>query len=352
MSANGITQAWIDALLDGPRAQGIAAAVSVWTPDSLFTRWTLPEGTHSAVNTPPAPAQEPTFLAYSITKTFIACLLLQLADAGQLDLDAPVNRLWHGWPLPDAVTTRRLLQHTAGVPDYGGLAQYHAEVRKHPDQPWDVDQFIQATLAQPWSVPEPERFAYSNPGYMVLRLLLEAVGGSPWRTQLAERVCQPLGLAHTTVADALADLQALAPGLSRLIAEGDEPVNVRGRYHPGWVSHGVIASTASEITTFMQALLAGSLLTPQSRAAMVDAMPVGQVRGRWVAPGYGLGLMIDAGLPLGLVRGHNGGGPGYSASSFGLWRGHRLQGIVTSLVGGGSHDEAETLTFDALSQLV
>ena len=169
MSANGITAASVDGLLDGLRAQGIAAGVSLWTPADRITCWTPPQ------------EQEPAFLAYSITKTFIACLALQLAEAGRLDLDAPVNRVWQGWPLPDAVTTRRLLQHTAGVTDYGGLAQYHTDVRQRPQHPWSVDRFIETTLAQAWSVPKPARFAYSNPGYMVLRLMLESVGGQPWQ---------------------------------------------------------------------------------------------------------------------------------------------------------------------------
>lgn len=344
MPETDIKPSRLDELLSGHRASGIAAAVSVWTPASRITRWTTPDGG----------APEPSFLAYSITKTFIACLVLQLVDTGRLNLDAPVNHAWQGWPLPDAVTTRRLLNHTAGLPDYGGLASYHAEVRQHPWQPWNVDQFIQVTLAQPWSVPEPARFGYSNPGYMVLRLMLDAVGRSPWQAQLSERVCQPLGLTRTTVAETLADLQPLAPGLSRLISDGDELQDVRGRYHPGWVSHGVVASTASDITTFMHALFTGRLLTPDSWAALGDALPVGQVGqvgGRWHAPAYGLGLMIDPGLPLGPVWGHNGGGPGYSASSFGLWRDGCLQGVVTSMVGGGRHDEAELLTFEALSWL-
>ena len=295
----------IDDLLGAQRERGIAAAVSRWTPEAgTVTRWTSPEGSG---------APEPTFLVYSITKTFIACLLLQLAEAGRLDLDAPVTHLWRGAPLPpaftDAVTTRRLLNHTAGVPDYGGLPEYHAQVRQQPDRPWTTDEFTQATLAQAWTVPMPARFAYSNPGYMVLRQLLEAVGERPWQVQLAERVCRPLGLTRTTVATGLADLLPLAPGLSRLI-EGDEPIDVRGRYHPGWVSHGVIASTASEVTHFLQALFTGRLLRAHSLAAMVETVPVGQVGGRWRQPAYGLGLMIDPGMPLGTVRGHNGGGPG------------------------------------------
>ncbi|RRS04522.1 class A beta-lactamase-related serine hydrolase [Aquabacterium soli] len=332
-------------LLSGQRACGIAAGMSVWTPSGCTTRWTSPENGD----------QQPVFLIYSITKTFIACLLLQLAEAGQLDLDAPVKPLWQGPPLPgsfsDAVTTRRLLNHTAGLPDYGGLKAYHAQVREHPGQPWTAGEFIEATLIQPWSVPEPARFAYSNPGYMLLRHLLETVGGEPWTQQLTKRVCQPLGLIHTTVASDTADLLPLAPGLSRVIADGDGWLDVRGRYHPGWVSHGVIASTASDVTAFLHGLFSGRLLQPGSLAAMLDAVPVGAAGGRWRQPRYGLGLMVDPAMEPGPVRGHNGGGPGYSASAFGLWRAGVLQGIATSIVGGGEHAEAERLTFEALTRL-
>ncbi len=335
----------IDGLLDAPRAEGIAAALSVWTPQGSVTRWTTPQA---------ATQQEPAFLIYSITKTFIACLLLQLADAGKLELDAPVRSIWRGPALPasftDAVTPRRLLNHTAGLPDYGALPDYQAQVRQHPDQPWSTEHFTQATLARDWTVPEPARFAYSNPGYMVLRQLLEMVGESPWQHQLAERVCGPLGLSRTTVASTLDDLRPLAPGLSRQIAEGNAWVDVRGRYHPGWVSHGVIVSTTSEVSAFLHALFSGRLLQPASLAAMVDAMPAGQVGGRWQQPGYGLGLMIDPGMPIGFVRGHNGGGPGYNASAFGLWQEGALQAICTTVVGGGQGD-AEVLTFQALASV-
>jgi D-alanyl-D-alanine carboxypeptidase len=334
----------IEGLLDAPRSEGVAAALSVWTPHGAVTRWTAPEAT----------AREPVFLIYSITKTFIACLLLQLVDAGRLDLDAPVRGLWRGPELPksftDAVTPRRLLNHTAGLPDYGTLPDYHAQVRQHPGEPWSTEHFTQATLARDWTVPEPASFAYSNPGYMVLRQLLEMVGESPWENQLAERVCGPLGLSRTSVASSLDDLRLLAPGLSRQIAVGDAWMDVRGRYHPNWVSHGVIASTASEVSTFLQALFSGRLLQPDSMAAMVEAVPVRQAGGRWQRPGYGLGLMIDQAMPMGLVRGHNGGGPGYSGSAFGAWREGVLQATVTALVGGGQGD-AEALTFQALASL-
>ena len=353
MTADGVAAAWVDGLLDGYRAQGVAAAVSLWTPADRVTCWTMP---HAADGSAPARSQEPAFLVYSITKTFIACLLLQLADAGALDLDAPLSKLWRGPALPasftDAVTPRRLLNHTAGLPDYGALPDYQAQVRQHPGRPWSTEHFTQATLAHDWTVPEPARFAYSNPGYMVLRQLLEMVGESPWERQLAERVCGPLGLSRTAVAATLDDLRPLAPGLSRQISEGNAWVDVRGRYHPGWVSHGVITSTASEASAFLHALFSGRLLQPDSLVAMFNAMPVGQVGGRWQQPGYGLGLMIDPGMTPGPVRGHNGGGPGYNVSAFGLWQGAALQAVVTSIVGRDGHDEAEALTFQTLTQVI
>lgn len=66
-------------------------------------------------------------------------------------------------------------------------------------------------------------WAYSNPGYMLLK----------------------------RVAEGIEDLAALAPGTSCALSPDGVPRDVRAHYHPGWVSHGVVASTASEVVRFL-----------------------------------------------------------------------------------------------------
>ena len=82
---------------------------------------------------PASTVEEPRFLIYSVTKTFTATLFLLLQEGGALSLDDPVRDWIPDVPRAERITLRRLLNHTAGVPDYGGLAAYRGAVRAKPD---------------------------------------------------------------------------------------------------------------------------------------------------------------------------------------------------------------------------
>ncbi|HEX5437364.1 MAG TPA: serine hydrolase domain-containing protein [Gemmatimonadaceae bacterium] len=269
---------------------------------------------------------EPAFLAYSITKTFTATQILMLCDAGRLSLH---DRLATWFPRVDRaekISVHQLLNHTAGIPDYGGLRAYHDAVHSTPSEPWSFGRFAAETFDRGLLFEPGTGWAYSNPGYMLLKRIVEDVDGRLYRDAIAERITRPLGLHRTFVAESIADLAGLAAGTSRALGAGGAPCDVRMHYHPGWVSHGVIASTPSDIVRFLDALFRGRLLRPESLARMTElvAVPVArnasapsaESRSPWVTPSYGLGLMADPDSRWGLVLGHNGGGPCYSASAF------------------------------------
>lgn len=274
----------------------------------------------------PDSADEPAFLAYSITKSVTACLVLRLAEEGRLDLDDPVA-IW----FPDVaqaarISVRHLLNHTAGIPDYGGLPAYHDGVRSTPSVPWSFERFAAETVGKGLLFAPGQGFAYSNPGYMLVKRILEQVSGASFRALVAERVARPLGLRSTFVPESIDDLATLAPGASCQLAPDGAPRDVRAFYHPGWVSHGVVASTPSEIARFLDGLFHGRLLSGHSLEQMMQFVPLFDptdppssaeefpLRPR--EPSYGLGLMADPASPWGMLVGHNGGGPCYSASAF------------------------------------
>jgi D-alanyl-D-alanine carboxypeptidase len=260
---------------------------------------------------PPGP---PRFLAYSITKTMIAALVLQLAEEGRLALDAALARWEPGVPGAGAITLRHLLQHTGGLRDYGALPEYHAAIRERWAEPWSFEEFAAVTLARGPLSPPGERFAYSNPGYALLRRIAEREHGESFAAAIAARIAGPLGLRDTRVMETLADQADLVPAYSTFALPGGPRLDVRARYHPGWVMHGVVASTSEDLCAFYERLFAGALLAPASVAAMKELVPV-EGTGRADEPGYGLGLM---GSRRDRRFGHNGGGPGYSASAFAL----------------------------------
>ena len=109
---------------------------------------------------------------------------------------------------------------------------------------------------------------------------------------------------------------SLTPGFSAALDDGEERRDIAGRYHPGWVSHGLVMSTAAETASLIDALFAGRLLADSSIEAMLTVVEVPGTHPPFVRPAYGLGVMVDPGSPYGRVAGHAGGGPGYATAAF------------------------------------
>lgn len=299
----------------------------------------------------PDPDHEPAYLAYSITKTFTAALILQLSDEHRLTVDARLARWFPRIDRADRITIRRLLNHTAGIPDYGPLRSYHDSVKSAPGSPWSFERYAAETFDRGLQYEPGHGWAYSNPGYMLLKRIAEETAGASFATLVSERIANPLGLRRTWVAESIDDLATLAPAMSRLLSPDGAPRDVRTTYHPGWVSHGVVASTASDVVRFLAALFGGAVVSRGALAQMLELVPVPvDPSDAWPAgpPMYGLGVMGSATSRWGLIAGHNGGGPGYTASAF-----HSVKLGATVCVMGAIEDgfDAEGLVFDVFDRL-
>src|SRR5262245_60961344 len=213
-----------------------------------------------AVWSPATSRDEPAYLAYSITKTFTAALLLLLSEEGRLSLDDRLARWFPNIAGAGRISLRQLLNHTAGVPDYGGLRSYHDELRASPSTPWSFERFAAETFEKGLRFAPGTGWAYSNPGYMLLKRIVEEVAGTTYAILISDRIARPLGLRRTFVPETLEDLYSLAPASSRDLALDGTPRDIRDHYHPGWVSHGVVASTPSETARFFDALFCRGLV--------------------------------------------------------------------------------------------
>lgn len=326
---------------------------------TLAIAGTMGQVEEPAVRWSPASAvEEPSFLIYSVTKTFTAALFLLLQESGELSLADRLDGWFPEVPRAEYITLRRLLAHTAGIPDYGGLAAYHDAVRETPSRAWKFERYGAETYAKGLLFEPGEGWAYSNPGYMLLRRIAERVTGLPYARTIDERIVKPLGLGGTMVVEGPADLADLAPATSAALSTDGSPRDVRQHYDPGWVSHGVLASTACDVARFLAGLFAGRLLSPASLAEMTSLtrVPVPGSRSgprvrpyQWREPCYGLGLMVDPAAPWGAIYGHNGGGPGYSASVF---HAPELRGVTVAVVGSEVEGfSAEQVVFEVLDAL-
>lgn len=239
------------------------------------------------------------YVIYSITKSVISAAFLLLAAEGAVDLDASAGSLAGDGRF--AVSVRELLRHAGGIPDYGRDPAYHDAVRESPSRPWTDEVFLRRAHARGPLFAPGRGWAYSNTGYLLLRRILDGHGG------LASFL-PALGFAAASVAEDLPDFSHAVPARSSLI--GDGPHLVAGRYHPRWVGHRAIVTSARELHRFWST-------PPPAFTDPANLMPAGACGGGFfVRASYGLGVMADPGSPVGLIIGHGGGGPGYSAGAF------------------------------------
>ncbi len=252
-------------------------------------------------------------LVYSLTKTILAAAVLRLAARGVVDLDGPAERwLPELAGRPESVSVAQILTHSAGLPDYGGRADYHAAVAAGVE-PWSGDEFLARCGVAQGEGPPVGSFAYSNIGYLLIGRLLERAGGAPLAELLAREVFAPLGLSSASLLRDRSDLAGLFFGPSPTF--GGAPVE--DAYHPGWVSHGVVAMTAADACRLVHGLTEGYLPDALLRR-MRDGLPVGGPMGGrpWVEPAYGLGMMVELDPVAGPYWGHTGGGPGVTPAAF------------------------------------
>ncbi len=122
----------------------------------------------------------------SITKTFTAAAIMQLRDAGKLDLEDTLDRHIEG--VAHTPTIRRLLSHASGLQ------------RETQDDSWLTLRFAQPeelleTLAQAELVlPAGARFHYSNLAFALLGIVVERVSGVPYMEYVRGRLFEPVGL--------------------------------------------------------------------------------------------------------------------------------------------------------------
>ena len=251
---------------------------------------------------------------------------LRMVDQGTIELGAPLSTWLPELHFAERVSLHQLLGHTAGIRDYGALAEYHEAVRTSPSKPWSFEEYVARTCERPLDFEPGEGWAYSNSGSTLVKRILELTTGGSFGDALSHHVLAPLGLDQTFALVDLGDMQRVVPGHSVFFSDDGALHDVRPLYHPGWCGTGVVASTGSDLCRFFDALFGGALLSPASLGAMLSLRRVPGEHSPAVSPSYGLGIMGDLGAPRGQNYGHRGGGPGWNlrASHITNVGGHRV----------------------------
>jgi D-alanyl-D-alanine carboxypeptidase len=239
----------------------------------------------------------------SITKTFVATVVLQLAAEGRLSLNDSVQK-WlpgvitgHGYH-PAQITIRQLLQHTSGLRDYTSSPGFLTP--QSLGRTWQPRQLVDLALRLG---PPLQGWKYSNTNYILLGMIIKRVTGHSVISVIGRQILQPLGLRNTS----FPLTSTLIPGPHAEGYYGGLDVTRLVNPSSTWAA-GAVISTVDDVARFYRALLTGRLLPPAQQHELLAAIPVFDP-GELFAEHYGLGIYRIQ-LPCGTAWGHDGGYPG------------------------------------------
>jgi CubicO group peptidase (beta-lactamase class C family) len=135
----------------------------------------------------------------SITKTLTAVAILQLRDRGLLSLDDPIThwvpelrQVHNPYGSMDGITLRMLLSHSSGFQN--PTWPYRQYVGWEPFEPTRWEQLVAMMPYQEIRFPPGSRYSYSNPAYIYLARVIEAITGDPWQSYVYKNLWGPLGI--------------------------------------------------------------------------------------------------------------------------------------------------------------
>jgi CubicO group peptidase (beta-lactamase class C family) len=235
----------------------------------------------------------------SITKQFTAAAILQLQQAGKLDIDATLATYLPDAPHAKEVTLKQLLSHTSGTPEYLD----GPDVEQWAVKPATFDQIMARIKDKPLNFPPGSRWSYSNSGYALLGRIIEVTSRESYEHYVKTHLLAAAGMAHTyTVAD-----ESSVPGMAKGYRHADGKLELAPTIHAtvGWAA-GNLVSTVDDLERWNVALRSGKIVRPADVALM--ATPV---QG---STDYGLGLFVDT-LDDQPRIGHTGGSFGFTTSN-------------------------------------
>jgi D-alanyl-D-alanine carboxypeptidase len=279
------------------------------------------------------------FRVGSATKSFVAALVLKLVSEGTVSLSDTVER-WLPEILPygDRVTIRQLLNHTAGVPQYTEIVW--RELYASPQarfRTWSPRELVALVAGLPLDFPPGTAWLYSNTGYILLGLIVEASTGAKLDRELARRVFGPLELRYTSFPIAVLDIprpasRGYSPRLGPELEVVDGPLEDFTEQNPSYTwAAGAAVSNLEDLTRFFRMLLSGGFLPSQLMAELLTTVEVPPASIPLpLLDRYGLGI-AELDTPSGPLVGHAGGIPGFLSMTLSTTDGRRQLAVMVNV---------------------
>lgn len=247
----------------------------------------------------------------AVAISYVATLLLLLAEDGTVSLDDRLSRWLPDVPNSDRVTLGQLAQMTSGYHDYVLADDAFADTAyADPFRAYTTDDLLDFAVHKPLQYEPGTNWSYAHTNYVLLGLALEKATGRPMADLLSERVLQPLGLTGTR-ASLTAEIPE--PALHAFTSERRQALGIpSGRtfyeestyWNPSWtITHGAIqTATINDLEATAVGIGSGKLLSPESYRRMVATDLRGRTRAQAGCPTcepmtdrytYGLGIVIS-----------------------------------------------------------
>ncbi|MEO3977673.1 serine hydrolase domain-containing protein [Streptomyces sp. CAU 1734] len=281
--------------------------------------WSAAVGVADPASGRPRRADE-RFRIGSVTKTFVATVLLQLQGEGRIDLDDTVERWLPGLVRGNgndgsAITVRQLLNHTSGLFRYDrdpGIAArlFTSAFLTHRYDTHRPGELVRAALAHPPAFAPGTGRQYSNTNYILAGMIIEEVTGRSYGAEIERRLIRPLKLTSTFLPGTRTGIPGPhARAHSRFFAaDPGVPLHDVTELNPSsGGAAGEMISSLRDLTRFHTALMRGRLLPRAELDEMLTRTP------EELGPAGGLGLSPSV-LPCEVtVWGHDGGIHGWSS---------------------------------------
>ncbi len=265
--------------------------VMVKSPDG----WTVVNGGYAKIENQTPWRDNATAWLYSITKTYMATLLVKAQERGQIDLDDPINRylsddIAKNLPQSDRITVRQLLSHTSGYVNFTITPGYFLNELNQPLNQPDLEDQLAFMYGKPLLFEPGTDYFYSNTNFLLAQFILERVTGKPWGEQLYADILTPLGLNQSYYP--VTDAQILQLGFPNYYFErfnNGELENCTGWHNA--IAHslngyGGIAANGADVIRFYEALMNGQVVNQTS----LDEMRQWVQGKQSTEPDYGLGM--------------------------------------------------------------
>jgi D-alanyl-D-alanine carboxypeptidase len=240
----------------------------------------------------------------SITKQFTAASILQLQEAGRLQVDRPLSDYLPDAPHAKEVTLRQLLTHTSGLHDYLDLPPQ--ELYRLASQPISYRDLIARVASLPLDFAPGSKWSYSNTGYLLLGKVIETLSGETYRNYLQRHILGPLHMKDTYTTADEDRLSNIAIGYHHRNGKLERAPVI----DPGWAgAAGFLVSTLGDLAKWDAALCGGKVVSPASYRQMTTPF----MTAKNGSANYGFGLFVDSiyGEPR---IGHTGGSLGFTTA--------------------------------------